>query len=163
MYSAYSLLLTLVLLAWSPSLLLGALGIRRRRDGWRERLGRYPEPLVARLQGVHPVWLHAVSVGEVAAASVLAALWTTRRPTLSLLVSTVTDTGREVAKRSFPKAAGVVYFPLDLPIIVHKALAAVSPRLILLTETEIWPNFLRACAVSQIPVVRINGRISPRS
>ena len=163
MYYVYSLLLTLVLLAWSPSLLLGALGIRGRRDGWRERLGRYPETLVARLQEIHPVWLHAVSVGEVAAASVLAALWATRRPTLSLLISTVTGTGREVAKRSFPQAAGVVYFPLDLPIIVHEALAAVSPRLILLTETEIWPNFLRACAVSKIPVVMINGRISPRS
>jgi 3-deoxy-D-manno-octulosonic-acid transferase len=102
-------------------------------------------------------------VGEVAAASILARLWTTHRPTLSLLVSTVTGTGREVAKRSIPQAAGVVYFPLDLPMTVHGALAAVRPRLVLLTETEIWPNFLRACAASKIPVVMINGRISCRS
>lgn len=163
MYHVYSLLLTLVLLAWSPSLLLGALGIRRHREGWRERLGCYPEALVARLQEIHPVWVHAVSVGEVGAAAVLAALWTARRPKLSLLLSTVTGTGREVARRSFSQAAGVVYFPLDFPMIVHRALTAVRPRLILLTETEIWPNFLRACAASKVPVAIINGRISPRS
>ena len=163
MYYVYSLLLTLVLLAWSPTLLLGALGIRRHRVGWQERLGRYPEALLTRLEGIHPVWLHAVSVGEVGAASVLAAFWTTRRPTLSFLISTVTATGREVAKRSLPQATGVVYFPVDLPMIVHRALATVRPRLILLTETEIWPNFLRACVVSKIPVAVINGRISLRS
>ncbi len=163
MYYAYSLLLILVLLAWSPSLLLGALGIRRRREGWGERLGRYPEALVSWLQESHPVWLHAVSVGEVSVASVLVNLWTIRRPTLSLLISTVTTTGREVARRSLPQAAGIVYFPIDLPVIVHRALAAVRPRLVILTETEIWPNFLSACLASEIPVAMINGRISPRS
>lgn len=163
MYHVYSLLLTLVLLAWSPSLLLGALGLRRRREGWRERLGRYPEPLVARLQGIHPVWLHAVSVGEVGAASILATAWMSRRPQLKLLVSTVTLTGREVARQSLPQATGIVYFPIDLPGIVHRALVAVRPRLVLLTETEIWPNFLRACANAKIPVAIINGRISARS
>jgi len=163
MYHAYSLLLTLALLAWSPSFLLGVLGSRRHREGWRERLGCYPESLVSKLQAIHPIWLHAVSVGEVAAASVLANSWTTRRPRLSVVVSTVTGTGREVARRSLPSAAGVVYFPLDLPRIVQRALAALRPRLILLTETEIWPNFLRACVRSQIPVAIINGRISARS
>jgi len=163
MYYVYSLLLTLVLLAWSPSLLLGLLGIRRHRVGWRERLGRYPERLLTQLEGIHPVWLHAVSVGEVGAASLLAACWTTRQPTLSFLVSTVTATGREVAKQSLPQATGVVYFPVDLPMIVHRALTTMRPRLVLLTETEIWPNFLRACVASKIPVVIINGRISARS
>ncbi len=150
MYYAYSLLLTLVLLAWSPSLLLGVLGGRRHREGWRERLGRYPEALVSRLHENHPVWLHAVSVGEVGAASVLANLWTARRPKLSFVISTVTGTGREVARRALPQAAGIVYFPIDLPMIVHRTLAALRPRLVLLTETEIWPNFLRACTASKI-------------
>jgi 3-deoxy-D-manno-octulosonic-acid transferase len=163
MYYAYSLLLVLVLLIWSPLLLLGALGIRRHREGWGERLGRYPPPLIARLHDRHPVWLHAVSVGEVGAASVLAAVWTTRHPELALLVSTVTATGREVARRSLPQAAGIVYFPFDLGIVVDRVLAMVRPRLILLTETEIWPNFLRGCRAAKIPVAVINGRISPRS
>src|SRR5574337_2183872 len=163
MYSAYSLLLTLVLLAWAPSVLLRALRYPRYREGWRERLGCYPEALISRLHAVRPVWIHAVSVGEVGAASILAHLWTARRPVLPLLVSTVTGTGREVARRTFPQAAAVVYFPIDLPMAVHRALATVKPRLILLTETEIWPNFLRACAASKVPVAIINGRLSERS
>jgi 3-deoxy-D-manno-octulosonic-acid transferase len=163
MYYAYSLLLIIVLLGWSPSIFLGALGSRRRREGWRERLGYYPDALVSRLRELHPVWLHAVSVGEVGAASILANRWTTSHPKLSLVVSTVTGTGREVARRSLRQAAGIVYFPLDLPMIVHRALAAFRPRLVLLTETEIWPNFLQACVLSKIPVAVINGRISGRS
>src|SRR5574337_841790 len=74
MYSAYSLLLTLVLLAWAPSVLLMALRSPRYREGWRERLGCYPEGLMSRLHAVRPVWIHAVSVGEVGAASILAHL-----------------------------------------------------------------------------------------
>src|SRR5574337_52080 len=163
MYSAYSLLLTLVLLAWSPFVLLRIIRRSYYREGWWERLGRYPEALPSRFQAVQPVWIHAVSVGEVGAASILATLWTARRPTLPFVVSTVTTTGREVARRSLPQAAAVMYFPIDLPMAVHRALAAVRPRLILLTETEIWPNFLRECAASKVPVAIINGRLSERS
>lgn len=163
MYAAYTLLLTLGLLAWSPTVVVRALRSRYYREGWRERLGRYPGALLCRLAAVQPVWIHAVSVGEVGAASILAHLMTARRPALPLLVSTVTATGREVARRALPQAAGVVYFPIDLSSIVHRTLAAVRPRLILLTETEIWPNFLHACAASKVPVAMINGRISARS
>ncbi len=163
MYAVYSFLLTLILLAWSPSMLLTMLRRSSYREGWTERTGRYPQSLRSRLRAVQPVWIHAVSVGEVGAASILANLWRVRRPTLPLVVSTVTGTGREVARRSLPQAAAVVYFPIDLPTVVHRALATVRPRLVLLTETEIWPNFLRACATSKIPVVIINGRLSERS
>ncbi len=163
MYAVYSFLLTFVLLAWSPSILLKMLRRSSYREGWLERLGYYPDSLRSQLQAVQPVWIHAVSVGEVGAASILANLWTARRPMLPLVVSTVTGTGREVARRSLPQAAAVVYFPIDLPMVVHRALATVRPRLILLTETEIWPNFLHACAASKIPVAIINGRLSERS
>src|SRR5574337_233203 len=163
MYVAYSFLLTLVLLAWSPSILLKVLRRSSYREGWSERIGWYPQAMLSRLRAVQPVWIHAVSVGEVGAASILAKSWTTRWPALPLVVSTVTGTGREVAKRSLPQAAAVVYFPIDLPMAVHQALRTVGPRLILLTETEIWPNFLRACADSKVPVAIINGRLSERS
>lgn len=163
MYVAYSFLLTLVLLAWSPSVLVKVLRRSSCREGWSERVGRYPQTLFMSPRAVRPVWIHAVSVGEVGAASILAKSWTTRWPTLPLVVSTVTGTGREVARRSLPQAAAVVYFPIDLPFAVHRALRTVQPCLILLTETEIWPNFLRACADSKIPVAIINGRLSERS
>ena len=163
MYAAYSFLLTLALLVWSPSILLKVLRRSSYREGWSERVGRYPQALVSRLRAIQPVWIHAVSVGEVGAASILAKLWTRQRPTLPVVVSTVTETGRAVAGRSLPQAAAVVYFPIDLPTIVYRALTTVRPRLVLLTETEIWPNFLRTCAAAKIPVAIINGRLSIRS
>lgn len=163
MYAAYSFLLTLALLVWSPSILLKVLQRSSYREGWSERAGRYPQDVISRLRGVRSVWIHAVSVGEVGAASILAKRWTTQRPTLPLVVSTVTGTGREVARRALPQAAAVVYFPIDLPMVVHRALTTVRPRLVLLTETEIWPNFLRTCAAEKIPVAIINGRLSMRS
>ncbi|MBZ0168125.1 3-deoxy-D-manno-octulosonic-acid transferase [Candidatus Methylomirabilis lanthanidiphila] len=163
MYAAYSFLLTLGLLCWSPFILLKMLRRSSYREGWSERVGRYPQALFLRLRPVQPIWIHAVSVGEVGAASVLANRWRACRPMPSFVVSTVTGTGREVARRSLPQAAAVVYFPIDLPMMVHRSLATVRPRLILLTETEIWPNFLRACANSKIPVAIINGRLSERS
>jgi len=123
-----------------------------------ERLGR-----VATWTGpVPPIWLHAVSVGEVMAATPLALELASRRPDLPLLVSTVTDTGRAVAEQRLP-ARQYVFFPLDFGWAVRPALDRLRPRAVLLTETEIWPNFIRACGMRGIPVVLINGRISPRS
>jgi 3-deoxy-D-manno-octulosonic-acid transferase len=85
-----------------------------------------------------------------------------RRPDLPLLVSTVTDTGRAVAEQRLA-ARQYVFFPLDFGWAVRSALASLSPRAALLIETEIWPNFIHACTSRGIPVVVINGRISPRS
>jgi 3-deoxy-D-manno-octulosonic-acid transferase len=162
MYALYSFVLTLALAAWAPALFLRP-PRGDRREAWRERLGAFSGALATRLRGLRPVWLHAVSVGEVAAASVLGAALAEHRSDLSLLVSTVTPTGRAVAGRMLPQAAAVIYFPLDLPGIVGRALATVGPRVVLLTETELWPNFLRACEASRIPVAVVNGRISGRS
>jgi len=103
-----------------------------------------------------------VSVGEVMAATPLARELAARRPDLPLLVSTVTDTGRGVAEGRLP-ARQFVFFPLDFGWAVRPALDRLRPRAVLLTETEIWPNFLRACSTRGIPVVLVNGRISQRS
>jgi 3-deoxy-D-manno-octulosonic-acid transferase len=128
------------------------------RRGLGERFGS-----VARWTGkAAPVWLHAVSVGEAMAAAPLARELTVRHPQIPLLVSTVTETGRGVAEQRLP-AARFVFFPLDFGWVVGRALDRLRPRVVLLTETELWPNFLVACARRGIPVVVINGRISPRS
>jgi 3-deoxy-D-manno-octulosonic-acid transferase len=79
-----------------------------------------------------------------------------------LIASTTTETGRAVAEQRIP-AARFVFFPLDFRWAAARALRRLRPRLVLLTETELWPNFLAACAQRRIPVVLINGRISPRS
>jgi 3-deoxy-D-manno-octulosonic-acid transferase len=158
MYWLYSLGLAAFFLGGLPIFAAQALLRGKYRRGLRQRLGRVP---VWAGPG-RPLWLHAVSVGEVMAATPLARELLARRPDLPLLVSTVTDTGRAVAEQRLP-AGRFVFFPLDFGWAVGRALDRLQPRLVLLTETELWPNFLAACAGRGIPVAVINGRISPRS
>jgi 3-deoxy-D-manno-octulosonic-acid transferase len=131
--------------------------------GLRERLGRYREALTRELNGKRPLWIHAVSVGEAVVGSILAARLRERHPGLPLVVSSVTATGRQVALERIPQAEAVIYFPLDFPGPVDRALRTINPRLVLLTEGEIWPNFLEACHLRRIPVLLVNGRVSERS
>jgi 3-deoxy-D-manno-octulosonic-acid transferase len=158
MYWLYSLGLGGFLVAALPGFLLQAIRHGKYRRGLAERLGG-----VAPWSGARaPLWLHAVSVGEVMAAAPLARELRARHPEIPLLASTVTETGRGVAEERLP-ASRFVFFPLDFGWLVERMLERLRPRLVLLTETELWPNFLRACARREIPVVVVNGRISPRS
>ena len=86
-----------------------------------------------------------------------------RFPGFRLVISTTTETGQEAARRRIPEADSLIYFPLDLPFSVAKAVRAVDPRLVVLMETEIWPNFLLHLRRRQIPLLIANCRISPRS
>jgi 3-deoxy-D-manno-octulosonic-acid transferase len=157
-----SLLYNLLLLAASPVLLpwlvASNLLVKRRREGVVQRLG-----LVPRGEG-RTVWVHAVSVGETkAAAPLVRELRRRLGGGTRILLSSVTATGRETARRECPEADGILFFPLDLPFSVSLALDRVRPSLVVLLETELWPNFLMACARRRIPVAVVNGRISDRS
>lgn len=161
MYLLYTLSLFGFFAFSLPVFLFEAFLHGKYRRGLKQRFGRYPS--VGPLAAGSPVWLHAVSVGEVVAAAPLVLLLKSRRPEVKLLVTTVTDAGNQVANEKLSQADAVLYFPLDFPGAVKRALEAVKPRLVLLTETELWPNFLRTCARQRIPVVLINGRLSHRS
>jgi 3-deoxy-D-manno-octulosonic-acid transferase len=131
------------------------------RAGLGERLGRVPPRL--RQADARPVlWLHAVSVGEVLAVSRLAAELDRALPGFRLLISTTTRTGQELARQRFG-AERVFYCPLDLPWAVTAYLRALRPRMLVLAETEFWPNLLNGCFRRQIPVAVVNARISDRS
>ncbi len=163
MRTLYNIGLFFALLPYAPRY------IRRiSRDGpfavaLTERLARYPQAFTAKLHGKHPIWLHTVSVGEAVVGSILVSKLRMRRPGLPLVVSTVTPTGRRVAEERIPHAEAYLYFPLDFPKPVNRALAAIAPRLVLLTEGEIWPNFVEACHRRTVPVLLVNGRVSRRS
>jgi len=149
----YSTCLSLFLLGLAPSVLWQMLLRGKYRRGIGERFGG-----VAPWKGAaRPLWLHAVSVGEVMAAAPLARRLVARYPDVPLLASTTTETGRAVAEQRIP-AARFVFFPLDFGWSVRRALTRLRPRLVLLTETELWPNFLAVCAAEGIPTVVINGR-----
>jgi 3-deoxy-D-manno-octulosonic-acid transferase len=162
MYSLYNTLLLLASLGALPYFTVKSLRTTKYRAGLRERFGHVPSEVISALQGVRPLWLHAVSVGEVIAAVPLVNAMRQRFPHLPILISTVTETGQATAREKIA-AAAFLYFPLDYGWVVRQVIARLQPRLFLMVETEIWPNFLRELARQKIPAVLINGRISPRS
>ena len=109
------------------------------------------------------IWLHAVSVGETLAAKPLLAALRQRFPKHRLVISTTTLTGQTVARERVTEADAVCYFPFDWRFTVRRALDAVQPEIIVLMESELWPNFLIECRERKIPTIVVNGRISDRS
>ena len=159
MYLAYSLLLSLGLLLFSPYFLFQALAHRKYIDGLRERLG-----FVSPLDKQPVIWLHCVSVGETQAARPLVERLRREWPHHALVVSTVTLTGQKLARDLFrTQAARVIYFPFDWRWTVRRVLRVINPAVVLVMETELWPNFLRECRAREIPVALVNGRISRKS
>jgi 3-deoxy-D-manno-octulosonic-acid transferase len=161
LYLAYSLLLAAAFVVALPFYLWKGRGTGKYLPSFRERMGG-PPPSLAR--GDAPsVWIHAVSVGEVLTARVLVAPLKQRLPGHRVFLSTTTVAGRAVAERSVRDADGVFFAPFDWPSPVRKALDRVQPALLVLVETEIWPNLIHEAHRRGVRVVIVNGRISPRS
>lgn len=135
-------------------------GFRQRAyfGRWSERYASYPAA-----QAVAPLWLHAVSVGEVNAASPLVDRLLREHPGLRLVVTTITPTGSERVKALWGDSVAHVYLPYDLPGAVNRFLDHFRPALALIVETELWPNLLFACRDRAIPTHILNARLSARS
>jgi 3-deoxy-D-manno-octulosonic-acid transferase len=163
-YLVYSLLMGLAAVLLTPYWLIQGIRHGKYLSNLKERLG-LAFPALEKLPAERPaaVWLHAVSVGEVLAGVTLAKRLKEEFPSRALVVSTTTITGQKLAKERMPFADGVIYFPLDWAFCARRALAAVRPALVVVLETEIWPNFLREAARQNVPVVFVSGRISDRS
>ncbi len=163
LYLIYDFFLLLFMLAWLPFLLIALSRSVKYKKSLKYRLGIWPESLSAKFNDHDWVWLHAVSVGEVAAVTPLVKTLKERHPNLKLLVSTVTETGNQLAHQCLEGVDEIIYFPLDLMAISQRVINRVNPALFIVAETEIWPNFLRCLARKSIPAVIINGRISAKS
>lgn len=109
------------------------------------------------------IWVQAVSVGEVALCKSFIPLLKEQYPGRGLVLSTITKTGYELARKNFDGIATVIYFPLDFSFVVRRAVRLVRPKLYVMVETEIWPNLLKELARNGVPSVMVNGRISDRS
>src|SRR6267378_3906848 len=129
-----------------------------------QRLG-FSFPSLANLPADRPgaIWLHAVSVGEALSGVTLARRLKESYPDRPLIISTTTITGQALARERMPFADAVIYFPLDWSVCIQRAMGAVRPSLVLILETEIWPNFLREARRRNVPVLFVSGRISDRS
>ncbi len=160
----YNLLLPLAALIGLPYYAVRMVATGKYRRSLGPKLGCYAdENLFSALEGSPRIWVHAVSVGEVTAAAPVVAELRKRYPRACIVLSTSTETGQEMARRLVPEATALIYYPLDLRSVVKKMLSRVKPDIFIPVETELWPNFLTQCRKGKIPVVLVNGRISPRS
>jgi len=110
-----------------------------------------------------PIWIHAVSVGEVLSVKGLIERIRQEFPGAPIVLSTVTPTGQQVVKSPSYQTDALIFFPFDLQYSVNRVLNQVDPKMVVIAETEIWPHFLRACQCRKIPVLWVNGRISDKS
>ena len=161
MYLLYSALLGLFLLITFPYWLLQMMRHGKYRAGLSQRFGGVPAKLA-----IHParptIWVHAVSVGEVVASSAVIDQLKKQFPGHRVVVSTTTDTGQKLAAKRFG-AENVFYFPVDFAFAIRPYLATLRPELVVIAETEFWPNFLRLAKSCGARIVVINCRISDRS
>jgi 3-deoxy-D-manno-octulosonic-acid transferase len=153
-------LYNVLLIAGSPVILLILLSKARCRRGLAERLGfgRYREAVEGDV-----VWIHAVSLGEVVAAVPLVRRLHGLYPGYRIIVTTVTETGREAVEQRLPAMAIHRYAPLDFPWVVARVVARLNPAVFLFVETELWPNLLGTLAKHGVPGILVNGRLSSTS
>lgn len=126
---------------------------------WHERLGlnlRHPLPSGS-------IWVHAVSVGESLTAIPLIKQIQQRYPLIPIIVTNETATGAERIRSALGNSVTQLYFPYDLPLILRNFFKLVQPKLLILLETELWPNLLAACQLYQVPVALVNARLSRHS
>ena len=159
-YFLYSVLLGLGMVLSLPYWLYQILRHGKYRTGFAERRGRVPARLIGGPGRV--IWVHAVSVGEVLAVSGLVEQMRRTFPRHRVLLSTTTDTGQELARKRFGDD-NVFYFPMDFEFAIRPYLQALRPQLVVLAETEFWPNFLQLAHASGARIAVVNARISDRS
>lgn len=161
MYFLYSAIFTLGTLLAAPFYLRRYRGSGFLRQSLPERFGRLPASFKQPVQSA--IWVHAVSVGETLAARGLLQELQRLDPDRKIFISHVTPTGRAIGEKTLPGLAGRFYLPLDWSIAVRQALDCLRPKLLLILETELWPNLLREAHRSGAQVVLANARLSDRS
>jgi 3-deoxy-D-manno-octulosonic-acid transferase len=162
-YTAYNLILFFGTLLFLPVILLKLATVPKYRGGISQKLGWVRRDVMQAIAGGRPIWIHAVSVGEVMAIHPLVRELKKKYPRRKLIISTVTITGNYTARQRVPEADAVFFFPFDYPFVVRRVLKKINPVMVLVAETELWPNFFRELKRAGIPSAVINGRVSPHS
>ena len=161
LHIVYSALLVIFALLLLPVIVIALIVVPKFRAGFFQKLGFYYLNLPHEKK---TIWIHAVSVGEVNAVESLVKETKARFQGCNIVLSTVTKTGHEVAKKKLSDVVdAIVYFPFDFNFSVFSALTAIRPSLVVIAETEIWPNFSFMVNAKKIPLMIVNGRISPHS
>ena len=165
MFLVYSLLFSFGALLMAPYYLWQHRGRAGSSAYWRERLGNLPrdfqQPAGSKVGGT--IWVHAVSVGETLAVSGLVREIQKHYPHRKIFLSHITPAGREAGEARLPNVAGRFYLPLDWKVCVTRTLRRLQPTLLIITETELWPNLLRAAHEFGCRIVIVNARLSDGS
>jgi 3-deoxy-D-manno-octulosonic-acid transferase len=161
-YLIYNCLLTVALTLALPLLPLWLLLSPRLRPGLAERFGLYAKDKLKPVCEERPIWIHAASLGETLAAMALIRALKAKLPERKIVLSTFTDTGNEMARRT-ADADAVIFLPVDHLLVVRRALAKLEPSVLIIIETEIWPNLVRQASRRGIPVLMLSGRVSERA
>ena len=149
----------IALIVVSPVAIYKMLRHGRYRAGWANRFGK----ISRKRPDKKCIWIHAVSVGEVNATTILIRELESKFPDYEIVLSTTTDTGFARANALFGSRLSVFYFPMDFSLTMKRAFARINPAMCLLIELEVWPNLVRIAKQSDIPVIVVNGRLSERS
>jgi 3-deoxy-D-manno-octulosonic-acid transferase len=159
----YNLLFPVVFLFMLPKFLSRMI---RRGGYWQhfeQRIGHFGHGTKARIREHRRIWVHAVSVGEIYVALRFIKAWRSVHPDSHFVLSTNTSTAHAIGRKELDERDVLVYFPVDLPIIVNKVLRIIDPLRIVLMEGEFWPNLIRLADKRGVPVSLVNGRMSERS
>jgi len=160
-FLAYELLFAAAVVFFTPYALFKMIRTPAYRSGIGQRFSLQTKT-PPKNDDTHPLWIQAVSVGEVKTVTSLVRKLNTKSK-LPIHLTTTTETGYRLANEILGTDTTTSYFPLDFASVARRALASVQPRAIVLFETEIWPNFIRAASSLGIPLAIINGRISEKS
>ncbi len=163
MYFLYGVLTAVGMVLLAPYFMVQGLRRGKYLGSFWQRMGWLPKGFAQGVPERSAIWVHAVSVGEVLAAKPLVDGLKKRFPDRAIYVSTTTATGQRVARERIPAADGVFYFPFDWTGPVRRTMRTLRPALVVILETEIWPNFMREADREDIPVVFVNSRISEKS
>ncbi len=163
LYTLYSFLLVVWGVFLSPVFLYKAWRRKKYLPGLNQRLGHLQEEL--RWDGRPTIWLHSCSVGETLSVQPLVQALHQRFPDARLVFSTITQTGQAIARQRFAKygESNFFYFPIDLASVANRVMDWIRPSVIVIVDTEIWPNVVRAAHRRHVPVILVNGRISSHS
>ena len=165
----YNGMITIASVLLFPLFIYWLLTTSKRRFTFRQRMGwcRYPwqRPVTGQGPGLRCIWVHALSVGEAHAAQPLVARLRSLHPGRRICFTTSTHTGFQTAQRLFDCIEGIdlAYFPYDLIGAVRRVASKINPAMVILTETDIWPNFLMEMRRRKVPVHLINLRLSQNS
>lgn len=163
MYTLYNLFLWTFCLTLLPFIVGKMLFRSEGRKILAQKLGFFPPEEISLMEGKPRIWVHAVSLGEVAAVHPLIRQLRQEYPQACLMLSTSTESGQKMARERVGEVSAAFFFPFDLPWVVRRVIHRLRPDVFVLAETELWPNFLRAVKKFGARALLVNGRISDRS